>query len=281
MASVLNNISALTAQRNLAASNMGLSRTLGKLSTGMRIVQASDDAAGLAIANNLKKDVAVLNQAVRNANDGISIIQTADKALEEVSNLLIRAATLAEQAASDTSGADSSKAKEALSAEYDAITDEIVRLGGSLQFNGTVLFSGSAEFDIKVGGSTGTTVITVNNANGLGNLSSTAALGITDSATALNTKAAASTELGNLSAAIATVSSWRGNLGAAQSRLQTTINSLSVASENIQAAESAIRDADIATEVVNMTKFQILTQSGTAALAQANLASQNILALLR
>lgn len=282
MQSVLNNISALTAQRNLASSNMGLSRTLSKLSTGMRIVQASDDAAGLAIANNLKKDVAVLNQAVRNANDGISIIQTADKALEEVTNLLTRAATLAEQAASDTSGADSSDAKKALSAEYEAIVDEIERLGGTLEFNGRLLFNGSATYDIKVGGSTGTTTISISSSNGLGNLTdANASLTVTDSATALDTKSDAGTELGRISAAIATVSKWRGNLGAVQARLQTTINSLSAAAENIQAAESQVRDADIAMEVVNMTKYQILTQSGTAALAQANIASQNILALLR
>jgi len=276
MTSILNNITALSAQRNLSISNQGLSRTVTRLSTGMRINQGKDDAAGLAIANSLRADVRVLNQGVRNANDGISIIQTADKALDEVSTLLTRAAQLAEQAASDTSGADSSTSKTALDDEYQAILTEIDRLGNTLEFNGTTLFSGSASFDIKVGSGT-STVITVASGNGLGNLS-TATLSLTSD---LTTKSNATSELTSIESAIDTVSSWRGKLGAVQARLETTINTLGVAAENIQSAESRIRDADIATEVVNLTKYQILAQSGTAALAQANAASQNVLALLR
>ncbi len=276
MASILNNITALSAQRNLNNSNLGMDRTVTRLSTGLRINQAKDDAAGLSIANKLRMDVRVLNQAVRNANDGISIIQTADNALNEVSSLLTRAAQLAEEAASDTSGADSSSSKTALDDEYQAILTEITRLGSTLEFNNTQLFSGSAQFDIKVG-SGASTVISISSSTGLGNLSASN-LTLTGD---LQTKANATTEQARISAAMSTISQWRGDLGAIQARLETTINTLSVSSENIQAAESRIRDADIATEVVNLTKYQILQQSGTAALAQANAASQNVLALLR
>jgi flagellin len=276
MASILNNITALSAQRNLNNSNLGMDRTVTRLSTGLRINQAKDDAAGLSIANKLRMDVRVLNQAVRNANDGISIIQTADNALNEVSSLLTRAAQLAEEAASDTSGGDSSSSKTALDDEYQAILTEITRLGSTLEFNNTQLFSGSATFDIKVGAGA-STVITISSSTGLGDLSASN-LTLTGD---LQTKANATTEQARISAAMSTISQWRGDLGAIQARLETTINTLSVSAENIQAAESRIRDADIATEVVNLTKYQILQQSGTAALAQANAASQNVLALLR
>lgn len=276
MASILNNITALSAQRNLSMSNQGLSTTVTRLSTGLRINQAKDDAAGLSIANKLRMDVRILNQAVRNANDGISIIQTADNALNEVSSLLTRAAQLAEEAASDTSGADSSSSKTALDNEYQAILTEINRMGATLKFNNTQLFSGSAQFDIKVGSGASTT-ISVSSANGLGTLSASALTLSGD----MKTKAAATTEQAAISAAMSTISTYRGQLGAVQARLETTISTLSVSAENIQAAESNIRDADIAAEVVNLTKFQILQQSGVAALAQANAASQNVLALLR
>jgi len=277
MASILNNITALSAQRNLNNTNAMMDRTVTRLSTGLRINQAKDDAAGLAIANNLRKDVTVLNQAVRNANDGISIVQTADNALNEVTNLLTRAAQLAEEAASSTSGADNGDAKAALDAEFQSILTEIDRMGNTLQFNGTTLFDGSASFDIKVGSGT-STVISITSSDGLGDLS---ASNLSLSSDNLNTNSDAATALGHISAAIATISSWRGDLGAIQARLETTINTLSVSSENIQAAESRIRDADIATEVVNLTKYQILQQSGTSALAQANASAQNVLALLR
>lgn len=280
MASILNNISALTAQRNLTQTTLGMSKTLGRLSTGLRINQANDDPAGLAIANKLSADVRILNQAVRNANDGIAIIQTADKALDEVAGLLARAAELAEQAASDTSGADNSTSKTALQDEFNSIRTEIERLGNTLEFNGTVLFSGSASFNIRVGGTTGSTTITLSSSNGLGNLT-TGSSGLNLDGLSMATASGASTAMGRVTSAINTISGWRGNLGAIQTRLQTTISTLGVTAENITAAISQIRDADIAAEVINLTKYQILMQSGTASLAQANVASQTVLALLR
>jgi len=274
MSSVLNNISSMVARRNLELSNNGLGKTINRLSTGMRINQASDDAAGLAISNRLRADIKVQQQAVRNANDGISIISVADGALEEVANLLTRAAELAEQAASDTSGLDNSQSKLALDDEFKSIQTELDRLSNYVKFNGRALFgSGGTTFDVKVGEGLNT-VITIQTSS-----ISTTVLGINGDD--LQTRAAASTALDNISNAINTVSRQRGRLGAVYARFETTISTLNVTTENLTAAESQVRDADISQEVINLTKYQILAQSGTAALAQANAAAQNVLTLLR
>lgn len=274
MSSVINNISSMVARRNLELSNKGLGKTINRLSTGLRINQASDDAAGLAISNRLRADIKVQQQAVRNANDGISIISVADGALEEVANLLTRAAELAEQAASDTSGLDNSQSKLALDDEYKSIQTELDRLSNYVKFNGRSLFgAGGTSFDVKVGEGLDT-VITIQTSS-----ISTTVLGIgTDN---LQTRAAASAALDNISNAINTVSRQRGRLGAVYARFETTISTLNVTTENLTAAESQVRDADVSQEVISLTKYQILTQSGTAALAQANAAAQNVLQLLR
>ncbi|UCF67827.1 MAG: flagellin FliC [Acidobacteriota bacterium] len=273
--SVVTNIGALTAQNNLVRTQWGLQTTLNRLSSGLRINGAKDDAAGLAIAENLRADVQGLNQAVRNANDGISIINVADSALQEIANLLQRAMTLAEQAASDTSGADSSSSKSAINDEYNNILSEVDRIAATVEFNGLTLLSGSGtSVDIQVGvGSTVNDRITITT-SGL----TASGLGLT--ADSLITKSGARLELAEIQSAVDAVSADRGDLGAAFNRLEHTISVITVQAENLLAAESQIRDANVAQEVVNLSKFQVLQQTGLAALAQANASAQSVLGLL-
>ena len=288
--SVVNNIASLNALNRLARTTDGLNKTLGRLSSGLRINSAADDASGLAIADGLRADVAALNQAVRNANDGISVVQVADGALSEVSSLLQRAVTLAEQAASDTSGEDSGDAKTALNDEYQEIIREINRISLTVDFNGRTLFGTSgATFDVQVGASAtqANNVITLTTSaleavgSGTGGLGLTGSgSGITATTTALTTKATAQTELAAVRSAIDDIASRRGDLGAALNRLEATVNVVSVQAQNLQAAESQVRDADVASEIVNLTKFQVLNQTGLSSLAQANLTAQSVLSLL-
>lgn len=289
--SVVNNISAIDARNKLERTSMGLNKTLARLSSGLRINSAADDAAGLAIADGLKADVAALNQAVRNANDGVSYIQVADGALAEISNLLQRAVSLAEQAASDTSGADSSTAKMAIGDEYETIMREINRISLTVDFNGTTLFgTAGSTFSIQVGasGTAANDVISISNSALTATGSGAGALGLTGTGagvsvttTALDTRTSAQTELGLIQTAIDTISSRRGGLGSALNRLQATAAVTMAQAQNLTGAESQLRDADIAQEVVNLTKFQVLNQTGLAALAQANMTSQSLLTLLR
>lgn len=289
--SVVNNLASIDALNRLARTNVGLNKTLGRLSSGLRINSAADDASGLAIADGLRADVGALNQAVRNANDGISVVQVADGALAEISNLLNRAVTLAEQAASDTSGQDAGSAKTALNDEYQEILREINRISLTVDFNGRELFGTSgATLDVQVGASAtqANNVITLTTSaleavgSGTGGLGLTGTgSGITATTTALTAKATAQTELSALRSAIDDISSRRGDLGAALNRLEATVNVVSVQAQNLQAAESQIRDADVAQEIVALTKFQVLGQTGLSSLAQANLASQSVLSLLR
>lgn len=272
--SVVNNLSAIRAQNSLVRTQAGLSNTVARLSSGLRINSAADDAAGLAIAETLRADVQALNQAVRNANDGVGIINVTDAGLQEISNLLQRAVTLAESAASDTSGADSSTSKLALDAEYTAILAEIDRIAASVEFNGTNPLAAATTLDIQIGtGNTANDRVTITTA-------AVSATSLSLTGGALATKAGAQTELVALQAAVDSVSSDRGDLGAVNNRLEATIAVITTQAENLKAAESQIRDANIAEEVVNLTKFQVLTQTGLSALAQANLNSQNVLALL-
>jgi flagellin len=289
--SIVNNVGALNALNRLTSSSFGLSKTLEKMSSGLRINSAADDASGLAIADGLRADVSALNQAVRNANDGISVVQVADGALGEISQLLQRAVSLAEQAASDTSGEDSGTEKSAINTEYQEILREVNRLSLTVDFNGRVLFGDTgATFDIQVGASatsanntitltSGALTATGSATGGLG-LTASSGSGITVQTTALSTKADAATELDLIRSAIDDISSRRGTLGAVRNRLQNSINVTSIQAQNLTAAESQIRDADIAQEIVNLTKFQVLNQTGLSALAQANQNSQSVLALL-
>lgn len=289
--SIVNNIGALNSLNRLAKSNEGLSKTLERLSSGLRINSAADDASGLAIADGLRADVAALNQAVRNANDGISVVQVADGALAEISNLLQRSVALAQQAASDTSGADNGDEKAAINSEYQEILQEINRLSATVDFNGKVLFGATGQtFDIQVGASAtaannlitlGTTALeATGSGTGALGLSGTGS-GVSVTTTALETKAGAAAELDLVRGAIDDIASRRGSLGAVRNRLENTINVVSVQAQNLTAAESQIRDADIANEIVNLTKFQVLNQTGLSSLAQANQTSQSVLSLLR
>lgn len=267
MASILNNPGAVNAQRNLAGSQQGLNQTINRLSTGLRINRAHDDAAGLQISNNLRADVKITNQARRNANDGLGRLAIVDLVSEEATNLLTRAAELAEQAASGTT---TTAGRTALNSELTEIKASLTALDSDTKFDGVAVF-GTA-FDVRVGETAGETVSVA------GIDIDATSLGV--NASALDTSANASTALTAITTAISTISSARGTVGAKSQRLQTLVNSLGIIGENISAAESQIRDADIASEVVNLTKFQILSQSGVSALAQANQSSQSVLSLL-
>jgi flagellin len=289
--SVVNNVGSINALNQLAGTNKGLAKTLERLSSGLRINSAADDASGLAIADGLRADVAALNQAARNANDGVAVVQVADGALAEISNLLQRSVALAEQAASDTSGADSGDAKAALNAEYQEIMREINRISATVDFNGSVLFGSSGfTFDVQVGASgtaaNDTITLTTSALTAAGTASGGLGLtgsgsGVTVTTTALNTAAGAQSELALIRSAIDDVASRRGDIGAARNRLDSTVSVVSVQAQNLTAAESQIRDADVAAEIVNLTKFQVLNQTGLSALAQANLTTQAVLSLLR
>jgi flagellin len=274
--SVVNNLAALDSQRNLYFSNLGLNKTLARMSSGHRIVDAGDDAAGLAIANKLRADATALDQAVRNANDGISIIQIADGSLSKMTSLLTRAVTLAEQSASGTIG-DSERST--INVEYQQILNEIDRVVSVANFKGENLFSSSGAItkSIYVGDTQNASTITVSIGGSGG--AGTSALGLGSSN--LSSASAAQTALSNLGSAIASISAWRGALGAQQNRLTNAVAIIQIQSQNLIAAESQIRDANMAQEVVNMTKFQILLQSGMSSLAQANASSQLVLSLFR
>jgi len=262
MASILNNISALGASRQIQATGMGLQQTIERLTTGRRINRASDDAAGLGISNKLGADIRIANQGKRNANDGISYLQVADGVLDEVTNLLTRAAELAEQA---KTGTISNTNRTSIDAEFQNIKTTIADIATSTKFNGTAIFGSSAS--VSVGGFS--------------------AIGISAGALTatltgdLTTDANGSTAATAITSALEAVSSQRATLGANMQKLTSVSNALGIQVENFTAAYSQIRDANVADEVVNLTKFQILNQSGTAALGQANQAQQQILALLR
>ena len=280
--SVLNNFPSMRAQKDLYFTNIGLNKTLAKLSSGKRIVDASDDAAGLAIANSLKADAMALEQAVRNANDGIAIVQIADGSLSKLTDLLLRAVTLAEQSASEIVGPDE---RETLNLEYMELLEELNRVVDAANFKGEALFSVSNPVTktIYVGDTHVQSFITISiGANGG---SGTAALGLSNvgvtSFSAINTTASAINTLGLLQTAINSISRWRGVLGAQQNRLINAVAIIQVQELNLKAAESAIMDANMAQEIVNMTKWQILMQSGLSSLAQANASSQLVLQLLR
>jgi flagellin len=283
--SILNNISSLNGRNQLNVNSVNLSRTLDRLSSGKRINSGADDAAGLQIADSLRANTSALNQAVRNSNDGNSVAQIADGALQEVSNLLNRAVTLASESATGTLD---SAGRTSLNNEFNNIQKEIGRIANTVNFNGaTVLKNGGSlngQLNVFVGDTNGASSINVTigtisvdtsgnvtSVNGSGNL---AGIDLTDA-----TKAAAA--LTTIKTAIGNVSKMRGDIGAGMNRLQSAITVLQTQSQNTQAAESSIRDANIAEEVSNMTKYQILSQSGMAALSQANSSSQSVLSLLR
>jgi flagellin len=264
--SVVSNIASANAQSNLHATNMGLNKALSRLSSGFRINTSGDDAAGLAVANTYRNDVAIMSQGIRNANDGLSKLQIKDSALANISTILDRMATLATQAASASSGVDITK----LSSEFNTLTLEIDREAAIAGMTAV------ASFSVFVSSET-----TVSNGAVSGSIGAveTADLGITQ--TTFSTVTQAQTALAQIETAISALGSAQATIGTLQNRLQFAVNLSQSQIVNTQAAESRIRDANIAEESANMTRYNILSQSGIAALAQANQASSSVLALLR
>jgi len=261
------NIASINAQRNLDRTQDGLNSSLAKLSSGMRITAAKDDAAGLAISEKLRAQIRGMAQAERNANDGISLVQTAEGALDQVSNILTRMRELTVQAATGTLGDEE---RGYLDSEYDKLINEIDRIASVTEFNGQRLLNGatSGGISFQVGLSADAMDrITVSIMNTYASaLGSTTAL----DAQTLSTISGARSAMSVIDAAIQDISGTRGDLGAAQNRLATTVKNLATQRENLSAANSRIRDVDVASETVNMTRSQILMQAGVSVLAQAN-----------
>jgi len=266
------NIQSLTAQRNLNRATQGLNRNFEHLATGMRISRAADDAAGVAISARFQAQVRSLDQAVRNANDGVSMVQTAEGGLSEIQSSLTRMRELAVQAANGTLSATD---RTNLDAEFDQLRSSIDQVANSTDFNGNALLNAVANLDLQIGANAGDT-LTVSSVD-----ATAATLGLATSATVnLTTAANATTAIGLLDTAINTVTSDRGTFGAIQNRLDATISSLSVRSENLAAANSRIQDVDVAAETALLTKNSILQQSALSVLAQANSQPSAALSLL-
>ena len=277
------NIDALNSYRNLSVTQGQMSKSLEKLSSGYRINRAADDAAGLAISEGLRAQVGGLKVAVRNAQDGISVVQTAEGALTETHSILQRMRDLAVQASNG--GANDVDSQAAADTEFKELAKELDDIANKTQFGGTKLLDGSYDANFQIGANTGDQLaVVINNGTALAGFDSTD-LGVNaDTLTGATVAAgvtAAQTALTNVDKAIKTVSTSRATLGATQNRLEHKINNLNVAVENLSASESRIRDTDMAAEMVNFTRSQILSQAGTAMLAQANQAPQGVLSLLR
>lgn len=269
------NVASLNAQKNLAGTQRGMNQSLARLSSGFRINQAADDAAGLAISENLRGQIRGLRQANRNANDGISLVQVAEGGLNEVSNMIIRLRELAVQASSDTIGDTERKF---LDVEYQQLKSEIQRVAEVTKFNGRDLLNGTGGvIDIQVG---------TNNDPFKDRISFNAsaanagldALGLT--AESLAEKTAAQTSMDVLDRALVSVNAIRANFGAMQNRLQSTSANIAISDENLSAANSRIRDADIAAESAELTRNNILMQAGVSVLGQANSIANIALKLL-
>jgi flagellin len=280
--SILNNIAGLNAQGQLNINNSNLTRTLMRLSSGRRINTGADDAAGLQIADSLRANTRALDQAVRNANDGISVCQIADGALAQMSEILTRAVTLAEESAT---GTVDSVGRSSLNAEFQQIQAEICRIANQTNFNGKGIFTAAGingSLSIFVGDIMAQSSISVS--IGLitaANDQVTSLMGTDLSGVSMSTQPGAVAALNTLKTAISTLSSGRASIGAGINRLQSAVAVLQNQSQNTQAAESTIRDANVAEEITNLTRYQILAQSGLAALSQANTNAQSVLTLFQ
>ncbi len=283
--SLASNVASLQAQRDLANNSRQLSKTFERLSSGLRINSASDDPAGLALADGLRADAALASVAIRNANDGLSVTSIADAALGEIGNILTRMAELAEQSAN---GVFTTTQRSALSLEFTALASEIERIAVTTEFNDRALLSDSSSISLQVGfDSTANSNITITGV--LGTLSS---LGLASSgssalsysinaSTDLTAQTASQLALDAVNAAITSLSTTRGQIGAAESRLNSAITSLAASRDNFIEAESRVRDADVAQEVAEMVRLQVLQQASAAVLAQANQQPSVALSLLQ
>jgi len=273
--SILNNISSLQAQNSLSMTEASLSQTLQRLSTGQRINSGADDAAGLAIANGLNANVTALTQSVRNASDGVGMLQVADGALSQITSLLNRAVTLATEAAT---GTVSDTQRSALDAEFTAIKNEIDTIGQKTTYNGQAIFTANTltvfMSDSSTAGTTSVAVamVTVD----AGHLN-----GVSLTADALTTAAAATAALTDINSAIADVAGLRGTFGASSNQLQSATNVMNNQIQNLTNAENGIMAADIGQETANLSKYSILQQTGIAALQQSNAMQQSVLKLLQ
>ncbi len=270
------NVASLTAQRNLSRNEGVMNKAMARLSSGLRINTAADDAAGLAISEKLRASLRGLAQAQRNANDGISMLQTAEGALNETSDMLVRMRELAVQSANGTLGTNE---RVALHSEFAQLRQEIDRIAAVTDFAGIKLLDGSqsAGVTFQVGtGSSSNDKITVSIARAV-----TSALNSSLNTATISTVTGAQNSLSYIDTAINTLNQKRGEYGAKQNRLYTTINNLSAAHENLSAANSRIRDADVAAESANFTRSQILMQAGVSVLAQANQLPSSALSLIR
>jgi flagellin len=276
------NIDALNSYRNLSVTQGQMSKSLEKLSSGYRINRAADDASGLAISEGLRAQVGGLKVAVRNAQDGISVVQTAEGALTETHSILQRMRDLAVQASNG--GAQDVSSQKAADTEFKQLGKELDDIASKTKFGSTALLDGTYSSNLQIGANTGDQLaLAIDNGTATKGFNSTD-LGVNGDALTGATVAAgvtaAQTALTHIDAAITTVSTSRATLGAVQNRLEHKINNLNVAVENVSASESRIRDTDMASEMMNFTRSQILSQAGTAMLAQANSAPQSVLKLL-
>ena len=281
---IFNNIPSITAQRILGVNNDRLALSVERISSGIRINRAADDAAGLAISVGLRSDIRALRQAVRNASDGISLLNVTEGALNEQSGILIRLRELASQAATGTVG---STERQTIQLEFSALRSELDRITATTEFNGTKLIDGTLSSSVADVNSHILIQIGIDNsANSRLNLNSEINLASIDSTQleihtlSVTASSEALTALDRVNEAIASITESRGKVGAVQTRLTRSIANLSVSVENLTAAESSIRDADIAEEVAELTRNQILVQTATAMVGQANLIPQSVLQLL-
>ncbi len=270
------NVPSLVAQRNLRGNRQLLDRTLERLSSGSRINHAGDDAAGLAISETLRAQIRGISQAERNAQDGISLVQVAEGGLVEVSNILIRMRELGVQASSDTVG---TRERGFLNNEFQQLSEEIDRIANSIEFNGNPLLNGNGSaFEVQIGTKNNPLVDRIKLFDPYASNVNLVSLGINLSSVA--DKTSAQNSLASIDQALNTVTSIRAGFGSMQNRLQSVINNLTVNKENMMAANSRIRDADLAEETSEMTKAQILNQAGVSVLAQANSSIKSVLGLL-
>ena len=280
---IFNNPASINAQRLLAQNSQRLAKSVERISSGVRINKASDDAAGLAVSEALRSDIRAMRQAMRNANDGISMINVTEGALNEQSSILIRLRELASQSSTGTVG---STERQTIQLEFNSLRNEVDRITESTTFNGQGLIDGALASGIAAASQVVLQIGINSNSNSQINLNEEMNLSAITS-TALNIQNlsltnidAALTALAALNTAISSVAQGRGKGGAVQNRLTRTIQNLGVTIENLQAAESSIRDADIAEEIAELTRNQILVQSATAMVGQANMIPQSILQLL-
>jgi flagellin len=264
---IQNNVEAFNAHRNLSAVSAKVTASMERLSSGYRINRAADDAAGLAISEKMRAQIRGLSQSQRNSQDGVSLVQTAEGALQTVHSMLQRVRELAVQYKNGTLSATN---QSAIQSEVLQLASEIERIGGSTKFNGISLLNAAGTVSFQVGANDGEQItvatISLGSASGVGS-------------TYYNLSSA--TAVANVDAAIDNVSAQRAALGAVQNRLEYSLDNVGIYQENLVAAESRIRDVDMAAETVTLTKNQILSQAGTAMLAQANQAGQGVLSLLR